>query len=353
MDGYTSTGKRHMVGFCGETKEDVLLALERFRAGQGQNIKVSADMDFAAWAEQWYIDYQSQVEASTYCGYQYTLRLLTKSLATAKLSEILPIHINKMLDKLTRQGYSLSQVRKCRTMMIQIFDAAENNRLIDRSPARHAKAIRDRRTAFEAGENKRDAFTEAEVNLLLAGLDDDLLGNSIRLMLFTGLRVQELLALMAEDIAEDGSLIIVNKAVKTVDGKPILGVPKSRQSNRDIPVPEGFQQYAVFLRQQGRGGLIWSSSGGSSVYGVGSFRRRFNSAIGRIEGVRKLTPHCCRHTYITMLQAGGVAIDVIASLAGHADIEITQQYLHPSRKTLAEAAGVLGLRAPESAVHCL
>ena len=41
-----------------------------------------------------------------------------------------------------------------------------------------------------------------------------------------------------------------------------------------------------------------------------------------------LTPHCCRHTYVSQMQALGVDLATIQSIVGHADIDMTKHYLH-------------------------
>ena len=41
-----------------------------------------------------------------------------------------------------------------------------------------------------------------------------------------------------------------------------------------------------------------------------------------------LTPHCCRHTYVSQMQALGVDLATIQSIVGHADMDMTQHYLH-------------------------
>ena len=87
------------------------------------------------------------------------------------------------------------------------------------------------------GSGKKDAFTPTEVDTLMAELPDNLLGNSIRVLLISGLRVQELLALTPGDIAEDGSHINVDKAIKMVDGIPTLGVPKARRAAESYRFP--------------------------------------------------------------------------------------------------------------------
>ena len=68
---------------------------------------------------------------------------------------------------------------------------------------------------------------------------------------------------------------------------------------------------------------------------------RFHTALKNVGQVRKLSPHCCRRTYVTMLQANGVPMETIAALTGHSDIKTTEGYLHQSADTLAKAAEVL------------
>ena len=50
--------------------------------------------------------------------------------------------------------------------------------------------------------------------------------------------------------------------------------------------------------------------------------------FSQVEGVRVLTPHSCRHTYVSQLQGLGVDMETIKSIVGHAEIDMTQHYLH-------------------------
>ena len=54
----------------------------------------------------------------------------------------------------------------------------------------------------------------------------------------------------------------------------------------------------------------------------------YKEAIDGIEGVRYLSPHSCRHTYVSQMQALGVDLSTIQSIVGHADVDMTQHYLH-------------------------
>ncbi|WP_409969086.1 tyrosine-type recombinase/integrase [Bengtsoniella intestinalis] len=58
------------------------------------------------------------------------------------------------------------------------------------------------------------------------------------------------------------------------------------------------------------------------------FRNHFKKAIETVPNVRPLTPHSCRHTYVSQMQALGVDLLTIQSIVDHADIDMTQHYLH-------------------------
>lgn len=343
MDGYKPNGKRNIVSFTAPTKGEVQQLMRRHLEGIDLEEDVECTMPtFSEWADRWYKDYNGQVQPSTYSGYQYTLKILKAGFGTTPIDQIKAMHISDFLDSLKKTGSSESKVHKCRTMLIQIFDAAAANDLIEKNPGRLAKATR---CPFVQEESSKDAFTSEEISLLMTRLPDNLLGNSIRIMLGTGIRVQELLALKPADIAADGSSIHIDKAIKMVDGHPMLGPPKSKRSKRVIPVPEVYRLYAKAIREEGGQAFIWTSTRDSLLYSVGTFRNLFYRELKKIQGVRKLSPHCCRHTYVTVLQANGVPMETIAALTGHSDIKTTEGYLHQSADTLAKAVKVLNGKA--------
>ena len=341
MDGNDPiTGKRIIRSFTASTKREVLQKIRDYKE-QKLHPPEPEPVLFQDWADRWYRDYQTQVEVSTYANYKYTLNSLKQHFGQAPLAGIRTMDINTYLTGLLKQGYSHSKISKCRAMLIQIFDSAAANGLLERNPARAAKTIRLEVVTGDILPKKKDAFTPEEVEWLLTGLPDTPFGNGIRLMLGTGIRVQELVALTAGDIAEDGSWISVNKAVKMVDSTPVLGPPKSRRSIRTVPVPPRYRPYALALRKSaGKLFCIPSHKLGEPCT-IERFRKRFTALLAEIPDVRRLTPHCCRHTYITALQVKGVPMETIARLAGHSRITTTDGYLHIPDSALANAVTVL------------
>ena len=199
---------------------------------------------------------------------------------------------------------------------------AEANDLVHRNPVRLAEKMRTSGTA-----KHKEAFTTEEVAHLMKVLPDDRMGLSIRLLLGTGMRMQELLALEPQFIEEDGSVIHIRQAVKVVKGTVSIGSPKSKDSIRDIPVPLNVRPCAIKLRDT-TDQFIWESPKTGLPCNPTHFRDVFRKSLEEAGDVRLLTPHSCRHTYVSQMQALGVDIQTIQSIVGHADTEMTKHYLH-------------------------
>ena len=147
------------------------------------------------------------------------------------LTVIRPIDIENFLKGMRRDGRSDSYISKARGMLYQIFQKAEANDLVRRNPVRLAEKMRASGTA-----KRKEAFTTAEVAHLMKVLPDDRIGLSIRLLLSTGMRMQELLALEPQFIEEDGSVIHIRQAVKVVKGT-FSGTGISRILSLDFGLP--------------------------------------------------------------------------------------------------------------------
>ena len=70
------------------------------------------------------------------------------------------------------------------------------------------------------------------------------------------------------------------------------------------------------------------------------YRDKFKEYVRAVEGVRELTPHSCRHTYVSQMQALGVDLATIQSMVGHADLDMTQHYLHVQSPVKQKAVDV-------------
>lgn len=332
MIGFQENGKRKYKSFYGKTQKEAKEKAKQFLADQMAGRIPAEELSFEAWARRWYENYQDQVSPTTYESYGYTLRILIDAFGKRKLDSIKAMDVEEFLRSQLERGKSKSSLAKFRGMLYQIMHKAEANDLIRKNPVRFADQMRNAGT-----EKRKEAFTLEEVQRLMQKLPQNRIGNSIRLMLATGIRGQELLALKPEDIAQDGSSIQISKAVKLVKGTVAIGAPKSARSFRTVPVPTAVRPYALALRAT-EAPYIWTGKDGTRPCNPSYFRDQFRQALETVGGVRLLTPHSCRHTYVSQLQAQGVPLETIQSLVGHADLDMTEHYLHVQENVRQEAA---------------
>jgi integrase len=117
----------------------------------------------------------------------------------------------------------------------------------------------------------------------------------------------------------------------------ITPTPKSRDSYRDVPVPDCIRPYAIALRETAHQYIWQSPKKDDTPCNPSYFRDGYKKAIGTVEGVRYLSPHSCRHTFVSQMQALGVDIATIQTIVGHADIDMTNHYLHVQESVKQDA----------------
>ena len=322
MDGFQSDGRRKYKSFYAKTQKEVKQKARAYQDAKSEGIEVDVVYYFDEWADLWFESHKDNIMPTTQENYQYTLRILKSAFPHKKIRDIKPFDIEMMLKKLRRDGRSTSCLTQCRGMMYQIMNKAEANDLIRKNPVRFAEKMRYREPV-----KRKDAFTAEEVSILMERLPENRIGLSIRLMLGTGMRTQELLALEPRHIETDGSHIRIEQAINMQKGTAVVGLPKSRDSYRTIPVPQSLRWCAVALRQTEKK-FVWEERKKDNPCNPSHFRDLFRKALEAIPEVPALTPHSCRHTYVSQMQALGVDLSTIQSIVGHADVDMTQHYLH-------------------------
>lgn len=332
MIGYKPDGKRNYKSFYGKKQKDVKEQVRQYKEDAAAGLKLDPKLTFSSWADTWFEGHKSSVSPTTQESYSYTLKTLKTAFGSKKLMDIKPVDVESFLKDLRADGKADSSLAKCRGMLYQIMNKAESNDLIRKNPVRFAEKMKS-----EKATKRKDAFTSDEVTLLMEKLPSDRMGNSIRIMLATGMRTQELLALEQEHIEADGSCIHIRQAVNMVKGTPHIGDPKSRDSIRDIPVPENVRWCASKLRET-QNTFIWEVGVKDKPCNPTYFRKKFKEYVSLIPGVRVLTPHSCRHTFVSQMQALGIGMETIQSIVGHADTDMTQHYLHVQESVRLSAA---------------
>ena len=331
MKGYREDGKPDYKSFYGRTKREVQEKLNTYHEGLRDGIDLERTYLFEEWSEVWFEHHKPKITPTTQEHYQYILHRLKSWFGERFITHIKPFDIEVFLNAMRAEGLSDSYLASCRGMLYQIFNKAEANDLVRKNPVRFAEKMRS-----SGLKQRRDAFSAEEVHRLMNQLPTDKIGLSIRLLLCTGMRTQELLALEPHHIEGDGSVIHIRQAINLVKGAVHIGVPKSPDSYRDIPVPPNLRWCAAELRNV-ETKFVFEGRKKETPCNPSYYRDKFKETISQVEGVRLLTPHSCRHTYISQMQALGVDLSTIRSIVGHADLDMTQHYLHVQENIRQEA----------------
>ena len=156
---------------------------------------------------------------------------------------------------------------------------------------------------------------------------------SVLLLLNTGMRPEEMLAIHVGDIAFDGSEASINiVSVLDRDGKTIRSYPKSDAGRRSVPIDAytaGEVKAWIDIKSNQMKALGLKPSMSMLVCGPDviprtyqSWLRDWRSFIGAagFEGIR---PYALRHTFATLNLANGENIKTVSVLMGHASSAYT------------------------------
>lgn len=325
MTGYHPDGRRKIKYFTGKTKREAKEKMMAYLNDKESGLRVDERYTLQEWSEIFLKAHKPTIKATTYENYIYMIRIINHHLGQMLLTDIKPMVIDNFLQTLVEEGRSDSAISKCRACLHMELQMAAANDLIRRNPVQFCQKIRKRATT------KQPCFTEEEMRILMQELPNNRIGHSIRLLLASGMRTQELLGLMPKHIAEDGSQIIIEQAVTMVRGTAVISTPKSNSGYRTIPIPESVRHCAIALRETDAD-YIWSVGDPHKPANPSTFRTAYQRAIEAVPGVTYRPPHSCRRAYVSILQAKHVDMATVQSLVGHHSLAMTQHYLtvHPS-----------------------
>ena len=141
---------------------------------------------------------------------------------------------------------------------------------------------------------KRSALTPERQERFIAAIAGTPHGLLARLLLATGLRIGEALALTAADIDAERFTVTVSKDIAHLeDGSVLIQTPKSRAAYRTVPISRELCAELLALPRQGRLFPITYNA----------VRLAFQRVSGKLGYT--VTPHILRHTYATRLEEGG------------------------------------------------
>lgn len=330
MLGRKPTGERRTKSFSSSTRAGALKKMHDYMQAIENGETLADDYTIGAWLDLFLELRSASIKPVTLENYGYSAAHIKRYFGeNRKISTIGVVDIERMLIAL-RENYSDATVSQVRGLLFSAFHKAVGERLIPFNPVLYVEKMRKRPRVEKA------VFTKEEVVRLFKELPNDRIGNSIRTLLCTGLRCQELLALTCDDIEPDGSKITINRAISMTRGHVSLSSPKSFTSLRTVTVPKIGRDSVMFLRNT-TDKFIWQSPVGEIPINPSTFRKNYRACLETIPGIPMLPVHNCRHSYVSFLQAVGVDLATVQSLAGHATKSMSLYYTHVADSTKENA----------------
>jgi integrase len=259
--------------------------------------------------------------------------------------EITTREVEDLLRSIAGTGVAPRTVNKARAVICAIFNygARPSTYALAANPATHA----DRRTEPEAAalafytpeqiealagamaagahrDQRRPAVDSEEISARAA--DDAQDAEIVRVAAYAGLRRGELIAVRWRDIDSGARKINVHRALS---GDVEMASTKSRRA-REVPIPDQAERALDRLRRRndftGPNDYVFVNRLGRRL-DPSALRRRYERARDAT-GLEPLRFHDLRHTYGSLLVAGGIDLASVKAAMGHARISTTERYLH-------------------------
>lgn len=294
-------------------------------------------MSFAVMAERWEQVIGHQVKESTFVKYHLIIRKhLNPALGDIYVEEMTHEIIEDFSIRLLRGEGPSGRALAARTVsdvlsvLRSILRFARRTGAVvpcDGSSVRIRRGTVDFRVLSRREQAILSQYLYANTTLRNAG---------ILLSLFAGLRVGEICALRWEDVSLEERLLHVRGTMYRIPSlepegsrtRIAISTPKSVNSTRMIPLPEGIVRMIAQLPGERRGFFL---TGREDVYVEPRNMQYHFHAVLRRCGIEDANYHALRHTFATRCVELGFDVKTLSELLGHATVTMTMdRYVHPS-----------------------
>lgn len=322
----TINGKR--ISVYGYTAFEISQKIEKLKT-EAENAKRPF---FNSVLEDWQEEHFKKIAVGTQTCYKPAIKRAKQEFENIRLCDITPADISELLKLLAAQGYSLQTVKVQKTVISKVFEYAIGQNLTRFNPAEHAPL------PPKLPKKPREIPDDDVIDIIMKSTTLPF-GTFPYLLLLTGCRRGEALALQWQDIDFNKKTITVNKTVTYNGNKPhIENHTKTNAGMRKVILLDALLNHLLPLAEAAEPDdyVFNNSADTKSPLTQTEFRRRWQKYItaAKIE----ITPHQLRHAYATILFDAKVDEKVAQSFMGHSKIEITRNIYTHIRQQRAQLA---------------
>ena len=318
---------------------------------------------FCVLADEWWAAKEGQIRHGTIRCYKPAVARLKETLGDLPAAQLTAQEVSRLLEDMKRRGLATKTISNTHTVLNMILEygaveyglTSNPSRLVSTPTSRKKKRKPPSEPAEQAIRRLLNQAAESQK------MDDAILIGAV--LLYTGCRRGEALALRFGDIDRAENRITVSASVEHRGNRPVRGEPKTENGYRVLPLLPQLRQ--VLEAYGWRGKECYLLGGGPVPLTSRQFSNRwieFCRRCGLAEPVVKerkgygrgdrtvrhteykplVTPHQFRHWYATELYRAGVPMDVAIRMLGHADSEMIRRvYLDVNGAMMARAGELL------------
>jgi len=281
---------------------------------------------------------KNRVREKTYLDYSDRVRLYIKPvLGSTMLHKIRPEQIQKLYNDMQDRGLSPRTVRYAHTILKNALDQAVKWGKIYRNPAELVDLPRQKKKEMKCLTPEQAAiFMDATIYSPYKAL--------FSLLLTSGMRPSEALALKWPDIDFKNRRVTVRRSLSRVNGKGlVLEETKTDRSRRTIPLPSNViadlqelkkeydraaaernakEKWNLPVDEYNDQGLVFANTTGGPLDEGNILRRHFKPLL-KSAGLPDIRLYDLRHSCATLLLSAGENPKIVSERLGHSSINLT------------------------------
>ena len=304
----TCNPKYKWIGYY-RTRAEALEALAKYNLDPSDALH--STMTLQELFDEWMDAHSAKISLSTLQAYtkafQVSGPLLNRRVETLKLSDF------QKCAEASRKNTPI--LRTWKIVLGQMYEYAVRNEILPREKRELISYI-DLSFAGNPNRQKKSVFTAEEIQQLW-----EIDAIAVLLLIYSGLRISEFLALDKKDVYLDRRVLFVRES------KTAAGI-------REVPIAE--KTVPLWARLlAGDGEIVFPSEKGLR-YTYANFYAKVWKPLGLNH-----TIHETRHTFITLLAEAGVDPRIVKQIVGHAAEDVTEGYTHISLEAKLEAVTLI------------
>lgn len=316
--GFTDEGKQiYMYLGYFEKKEQAMIALSDYQSSPYDITRET--ITFEEVYKKMTKEHFPRVSDSAIENYSNCFRKYCKSLYKTRFKDIRLTHLQGVIDD---SGMAHPTRAMIKTLFRLMFKFAMKNDIVDKDYSQYVDV------GQREGKINRTPFTQEEIQKLFNNVDKLEFVDTILIMIFSGLRVGELLDIKIENVHLD-------------EGYMIGGLKTKAGINRTIPINPKIEPYIrrYYEKNKDKEYLITNFKGNQMCYS--NYRReKFDNIMEKLE--MKHRPHDCRHTFASLMDRANANKLATKRIIGHSAPDITDGvYTHKTLEDLKEAIALI------------